>query len=953
MKILNKIVPLSLILLFIVGIYGTANQSSFSFNEGILNQNQMNDIGTNSFSTDDLLNHKVSSQVTSGLTTLTTDADTYAPGDWVTITADSNTDDMNGSLEWQVESPIGEVTFDFNSLYQDVFTDPSFDDIGNIDWQNAGFNPLTFTNGYMNLTEEGDLDLNEIEVFHNDSALITSSEYIVTFDYFSQGANLLTNPSFETGNTTGWVCSTDNVSVDDSAQNASDGDYYASINASKGYIINQTVSELTEGRSISFSARATGNTRENHWALLLEAYNSTGGKIGTKISTSSLNQETDEKGYITVILQWEDLPVNTTEVKAIFEGRDIDNTYGNYTGWLDELFLAENPSQLLFSNVMDSEWDNHTLTMGTQEWENATFQFETGDNLPSATKTLRFILEDSNSFADNKTSIWLIDNFAVNLVTKHQDATGTISKEQGYLGVPISGEINSTWFHRGFRENFSSTFTIETEKPENTSVPADNFATIKVQLPSHQVYFGSWTFMLKIHQIDDSEPPTIIQERTINISFVVEEPMNYVIQDYYLLRGSTNVTVGNDTIFTEYFEQETDLEMISPGDNITVIGYLEANSTPMEWYDLNYLNIGSAFTAYQWQSSWKSEEAISWSTFGFIPFYEDGESIIEGNFSTPYNTGKTIALNFQVPTRGIFGDISANMTLSIMGTNFGAQPLTIEIPILLPEVKFTVNVSEKNLPGNTFWLTDYLSGNITLEFVNINDTLETNFIGRNISSLIDIPISDIDLLIYLGDSGAIVQDFHYHIIGNTILWLDFIDPHIDPDTFTFNIRWVTAYSQNETSFAELAITPLDVTIQGTLEVVPPTSEISIYQGEVITINFSIQLEETEKQIGGLDLIASLTDNESEGNLIVYEQQGIYLVDLDIPLTTDAKEYTIEVRVEGQDDVIGTIIFKVLDKVPEVTGGNPFIDLVVSMGGFTIFILLGAAVIGIMFKFNKE
>ena len=296
--------------------------------------------------------------------------------------------------------------------------------------------------------------------------------------------------------------------------------------------------------------------------------------------------------------------------------------------------------------------------------------------------------------------------------------------------------------------------------------------------------------------------------------------------------------------------------------------------------------------------------------------------------------------------------------MSLMGTNIkpdniGGQPLTMEIPILLPEVKFHVNVSEENLPGDTFWLTDYLGGNITLEFININDTLETDFSSRNISSSIDIPISDIDLLIYLADSGVIIQDFHYHIIGNTILWLDFIDPHIDPDTFSFHIRWVTAYSQNETSFAELAITPLDVTIQGTLEVVPPTSEISIHQGDVTTINFSVKLEETDKQIGGLDLIASLTNNESEGNLIIYEQQGIYLIDLDIPLTTDAKVYTIEVKVDGQDTGIGIITFEVLEKVHEVTGGNPFIDLIVSVGGFSIFVLLGAVVIGMMFKLNKE
>jgi len=951
MKIPNKIVPLSLILLFIVGIYGTTHQSSFSFDEEILNQAQMNDINTNSFSTDDLLNHKVYSEVTSGLTTLTTDADSYSPGDWVTITADSNTDDMNGSLEWRVESPISEVSFDFNSFYQDVFIDPEFNDIGIPDWQNLGFEEFTVTDGYMNLTEIADPDMSAVEVFHNDSALKEDSEYIITFDYFSQGTNLLLNPSFETNDTTGWVGSLDNVTISNFTQNASDGDHYASINASEGYILNQTVSGWTGGRLITFSARATGNTHDNHWLLRLEAYNSTGDIIGTERSDYSFEEEANDKGYVTLILQWS-LPVNTSDVKAIFEGRDDVNLNGNYTGWLDELFLAENPSKMIFSNGKDNEWSNTTLTAGTQKWENATIQFETGD-LPSDTKTLRFILEDSNSFADNKTSTWLIDNIAVNLVTKHEEETGPILNT---VTIPISGRINSTWFHRGFRENLSSTFKIEIEKPENTSVPANTLATIKVQLPSHQVYLGTWIFMFKIHQIDSGTD--FLQTRTINISFIVEEQMNYVIQDYYLLRGSTNVTVGNDTIFTEYFEQETDLEMISPGDNITVIGYLEANSTPMEWYDIDYLKIGSLSTAFLWQSNWKSEETIDWSTFGFIPYNEDGESIIEGNFSAPFNTAKSIALNFQVPTRGIFGNISTNITLSITGTNIkenniGGQPLTIEIPILLPEVKFFVNVTKKNLPGSTFFLTDYLSGNVTLEFININDTLKTDFPGRNISSSVDIPISDIDLLIYLGDSGVIVQDFHYHIIGNTILWLDFINPNIDSDSYSFHIRWVTAYSQNETSFSELVKTPLVVVIQGTLVVVPPTSEISIHQGDVATINFSVQLEETAKKIGGLDLIGSLENNESEGNLIIYEQQGIYLIDLDISLTMDTKIYTIEVKVEGQDGVIGTITFKVLEKVLEATEDNSFLDIIVSTGGFSIFLLLGAAVIIMMYKVNKD
>ena len=62
-------------------------------------------------------------------TNLTTDKSTYSPGEWVEIEAMSRTNDMNGSLEWYLESPIGEVAFGFNSSHQDVFKDPTFDDI--------------------------------------------------------------------------------------------------------------------------------------------------------------------------------------------------------------------------------------------------------------------------------------------------------------------------------------------------------------------------------------------------------------------------------------------------------------------------------------------------------------------------------------------------------------------------------------------------------------------------------------------------------------------------------------------------------------------------------------------------------------------------------------------------------------------------------------------------------
>ena len=107
MKIQNKIIPLCIILLFIVGIYGQTQQTSFSFNQDLSKQVQLTEGNVNLISNNNQPSYKTFSQVTSGRTTLTTDADSYAPGDWVTVTAESDTDEMNGSLEWRLESPRG------------------------------------------------------------------------------------------------------------------------------------------------------------------------------------------------------------------------------------------------------------------------------------------------------------------------------------------------------------------------------------------------------------------------------------------------------------------------------------------------------------------------------------------------------------------------------------------------------------------------------------------------------------------------------------------------------------------------------------------------------------------------------------------------------------------------------------------------------------------------------
>ncbi|MHA2225508.1 MAG: hypothetical protein ACXAC8_09910 [Candidatus Hodarchaeales archaeon] len=933
---------------------------------------QFNDIAENSVTKMSILdsnsqfnslNSDVGKELTDGKTTLTIDKASYKPGELFTINVESTTDEMNGSLEWQLESPISEIAFDFSSELQDIFEDPHFKDSSIPDWINESFDLVQGNSGYLNLTENPDIDVSNAEVFFNTTNL-KPGKYLVSFDYFSKGQNLLLNPSFEGGNTTGWYFNNSLVNLSGSdPTNASDGNYYLSINGTEGLLLNQNVT-ISGNRFITFSARATGITDDNYWDLALQAYNESDSQIGSiQYSSNSRGLNPDQKGYVlNKIVNWE-TPINTSYVQAIFNGRD-NGADGNYTGLVDDFHLAEVPPALQFSywdtNPALPTWTVISLTPGTYEWENASFTIETGQNF---TKTFRFLLPDDNSFSNNVTAYWLIDNIAVNLVTTPEDIIGQPITNVKYDKL---GGLNSTWIHSGTRENLSSTFDIHVDDPENATAPSHCEATITVQLPKYNLYFGSWIFVFLIHPIDSSLDPLLT--KAINISFTIEDKMNYVIQDVFMLRGSTNVTEGNTSVFTEYFEQETNIEYISPGDNLTVLGFLESNSTLGKYYDLDLLQTGlmsSPLLEIRWESNWPSRENISWSEFGFISYNIDGKTILDGNFSSPLSNSSTLGLNFKIPIRGIYGDLSANLTFSLTGTNTkpngeGGDSLSITIPLDLPTVKFQINVTEENIPAANYYLSEYFNGNVSIQFLNFISNLSTIYPSRNITSTISIPMTDIYTTAFLDnvDSSEIEvsQVLPTHFIGNTILWLDKVDPHRIPGTYKFLIRWETPFKQNILEDSYLNITDHSIIIQGTLSI--PSKTYEIFQGESKTINFSVLLTETEKKIGGLNLIGvhkkDIVDNQTYGDLSVYEEEGVYKIDLFAEYSSQANyTYTIEIFISGRDPAIGEVSYKVISSsISETEVPNPF-NNVVEIGSIILFLLAGIAIILVMYRLNKS
>ncbi len=939
-------------MLIIVGIFGTSLIPTHSIPRRNFNQMILSD----DVEEDSTLGHNPNLkglEVTDGTTVLASDKDTYSPGETATITAEGSTAEMNGSLEWKLESPIEEIAFDFKSRYQDIFQDPSFNDPSLPDWHKESFDSVEATSGYLNLTQVPDPDMISSEIYYNTTLLSEEEEYVISFDYLSQGENLLNSPGFESG-LIGWegILTPLNLSLIEDSRNTSEGDYYVRVNNTNGNILYQNIS-VTSGQYISFSARATGVSSSNNWELRLEAYNDTDTtKVEERITSSdSRNLIPDEKGYVfNMILKWK-VPANTSYVRAIFRSDQ------KYTGWVDDLVLAVVPPVLYVSYWGEAQkWTNYTnLQAGNHQWESAEIQVKIGLNHPIP-KTLKFILPDTNSYVDNTTAFWLIDNIAVNLVENPEKKTQIST-------VRNKGIIHSTWFHRDLREDLTSDFDIKAEEPENVTAIADVSATIKIKLPLYQVYFGSWTFVFEIHRVDDLGDP--LDSKTVNITFLIEDQMNYVIQDLYILRGYTNETVGNDSIFTEYFERETKIQSISPGDNVTIIGYLEANSTSNETfhdsYDLEYLQIGTASIYFHWNSSSSPNKTYTWSQFGIIPYNSEGKTVLEGKFDSPNNNSKSVGINFRIPNKGIYGNVTTDLSISIIGTK--SYGISIDIPISIPTVKFKVNVLHEDLPEANYLLTEYLGGNITVEFYNINDTLETNFPSRNISSELNFPVTELDLTVFIDDLSStptdidVSQEFHYHIIENTILWLDPIDPHLQKGEYKFLIRWDTPHALGIQDQAFLDITDFNITIEGDLLVVPSETTTKIDQGGQKTINFSVQLLDSQgeiiKSLGGLNLIGIIAGNESLGTLIVYEQNGVYFIDLDVEIDAAPKTYTIGVYIFGRTNPLdGSIVFEVEE--PEVPT-EPLWSFagLIEIGGFFIFVFSGVIFAGLMYLINKK
>jgi hypothetical protein len=109
---------------------------------------------------------------------------------------------------------------------------------------------------------------------------------------------------------------------------------------------------------------------------------------------------------------------------------------------------------------------------------------------------------------------------------------------------------------------------------------------------------------------------------------------------------------------------------------------------------------------------------------------------------------------------------------------------------------------------------------------------------------------------------------------------------------------------------------------------------------------------TGKFIKGLDLVGLVEQNESYGKLVIYEEEGVYKIDLDIEREAEVKEYTIDIFIVGRSEAIGNIKYTVIEVPMETEEPLSPIDAAIGFGGFVFFVLVSLGIIGALFWANK-
>ncbi|HKZ39392.1 MAG TPA: hypothetical protein VJ044_00430, partial [Candidatus Hodarchaeales archaeon] len=443
------------------------------------------------------------------------------------------------------------------------------------------------------------------------------------------------------------------------------------------------------------------------------------------------------------------------------------------------------------------------------------------------------------------------------------------------------------------------------------------YANLTLQLPMQQLILGYWRLTVVVStlkSVGQGFEPTG-QTTTYHVPINISDSLSFGQQFTFIQRGY------NQSVDLPIFVDETNRShILSPTDNFTLVGSLSYETTG-ESFDSTYFARTSGVI--EVNTSLSNLATLDWSQPSALQVHnQSGRFVWEGNFSNlaGANPKRTWGINFVVPTRGLFGNVSSSLEITFPNDllfNDTTTPSSLQIPILTTidefTIRFTSALTTETLPfSNVFYLTQFVEGGFEINTTRHDVSfINATYPNNNISAQLEIPLSDLSFDVFLAERGTSNSKMKFLISqqGSGFTYSSRIDPNLPvPQDYDLRISWIDPTYVNDTVASVIAFLSTQspvfrVSLRGSLSVQFPAETLSAPQGSNLLIRFNVSVDELGVPARGLrafGVICGSTESCSTNNshLPIAEKDGEFTLYYTVGTDVEMGEYQIILYTEA-------------------------------------------------------
>ncbi|MFX0115795.1 MAG: hypothetical protein ACFFB3_14695, partial [Candidatus Hodarchaeota archaeon] len=187
--------------------------------------------------------------------------------------------------------------------------------------------------------------------------------------------------------------------------------------------------------------------------------------------------------------------------------------------------------------------------------------------------------------------------------------------------------------------------------------------------------------------------------------------------------------------------------------------------------------------------------------------------------------------------------------------------------------------------------------------------LNPNVTFNKVLTSLNISFGDIHFDILLNKTGLEAHPFQIRRVNNTIYWAGRLDPNLPAGNYTIRLIWTdpVAFNDIEVGILNWAIEGsvsthlVPIELYGTLLFALISEDLSVEQGETLTISFNVTYQENGAFVSGLYLYANTS--RSGNKIFITESNSRYSFDFTPNMNEEVGDMTIRIfKVQADEEI---------------------------------------------------